>query len=157
MLIDGYMKLARIVFFCLLTALSTSGIAFAQAPPTQGSKNSKTTTKYLQLPDGSSVPLREGEDPEVVWRWAQQKYPEAFGVFPAGALYDADYFNSCVLKDLGQAKGDFAVAQLNQVCKHKATPKRCRSVATDIEKARCVKSCKEAGYLSNTVGDCSKG
>lgn len=99
-----------------------------------------------------------------MWEWARKQYPEAFvdyeetfGNFPFGTLYDADYFNSCVLKDLSKAKTELAVRQLHQVCTHMATPKRCRSASKKVEKAQCVKSCKEAGYFSNTFGDCSKG
>lgn len=151
------MKLSRIVFYCLLVALSSSGVVFAQAPPTPASSSSTKATQYLPLPDGSFVTIKPGQDPDAVWAWAQRKYPEAFGFFPAGSLYDSDYFNACVLKDLEKAKTELAVGQLNQACKYKATPKKCRSIAADRDRVQCVKSCKEAGYLSNTVGDCSKG
>lgn len=35
--------------------------------------------QYLPLPNGQLVPVNEGQDPQVVWQWAQQQYPEAFG------------------------------------------------------------------------------
>ena len=35
--------------------------------------------KYLPLPDGSSVTIREGETPKQAWERAQRMYPEAFG------------------------------------------------------------------------------
>lgn len=34
--------------------------------------------QYLTLPNGSSVPVREDQDPQVVWEWAKRTYPDAF-------------------------------------------------------------------------------
>jgi hypothetical protein len=34
--------------------------------------------KYLPLPDGSSLLVKEGETPQQAWARAQQSYPDAF-------------------------------------------------------------------------------
>ena len=38
--------------------------------------------KYLPLPDGNSVTIREGETPDQAWQRAQQMYPASFGITP---------------------------------------------------------------------------
>lgn len=143
---DMKLKLLARLSFCLIAGLVTAGVAISQAP----------ATRYLTLPDGSSYPMLEGESPEHATAAALKKYPEAFGFKPSGQ-YDADFFNSCVLKEVAKAKTTFAAAQVREACKHQATPKKCRSVAAEADRSSCVQSCKDVGYLSSSFGDCSKG
>jgi len=160
------MKTTPSALIFLVTIALCSGVAFSQATPSTApapapkSASTAKAAQYLPLPDGSFIALREGESAALAWERAQRMYPEAFGIQPQtseGSLYDVDYFSSCVLKELDKAKTDFAVGQMREACKHKATPKICRTAAAPNERARCVRSCKEASYLSKSAGDCSRG
>ena len=83
--------------------------------------------------------------------------------------FDEDYYNECTLKNVKPRMDRAAIQLIQQACKHKATPKKCRALTgggLDLlapdpfgEEARlkCVEACKNEGYYSRTFGDCSTG
>ncbi len=86
----------------------------------------------------------------------------------AGQDFDADYYSECTLKNVKPGMDISAIQLIHQACKHKATPKKCRTVSNAIDlynpfgpgttvRSNCVDACKKESYYSRTFGDCSTG
>jgi hypothetical protein len=83
--------------------------------------------------------------------------------------FDEDYYNECTLKNLKPGLDRAAIQLIQQACKHKATPKKCRALVGggldllapdpfgEDARRKCVEACKNEGYYSRTFGDCSTG
>ncbi len=87
----------------------------------------------------------------------------------AAPEFDEDYYNECTLKNVKPGMDRSAIQLIQQACKHKATPKKCRALVGDgrdllgpdpfgeLARSKCVDACKNEGYYSRTFGDCSTG
>jgi hypothetical protein len=64
--------------------------------------------KYLPLPDGTSVTIREGETPQDAWARAQRTYPEAFGVKPSSAEQPRSGFTPALKSGYSELKAGIA-------------------------------------------------
>ena len=81
--------------------------------------------------------------------------------------FDADYYGECTLKNVKPGMDRSAIGLIQEACKHKATPKKCRALSdrnldlldppSSTERSRCVEACKTESYYSKTFGDCSTG
>jgi hypothetical protein len=72
--------------------------------------------------------------------------------------YDSSYYSDCLLRETGGDMGSGAASIVILACMIKATPKKCRSHPLSSFKAvACWKSCKEAGFWSRNLGECSLG
>lgn len=113
--------------------------------------------KYLTLPDGSSVEVPEGMDPQLAWFRAMQKFPEAFGLAPSEEkILDIEYLNSCKQKAASNMKSAESLGVALQVCRFKAVPKMCRAFdERSSQRQECVKQCASGSTWSKTFGDCS--
>ena len=149
-------QILRILLLFFIPAVTGITMNFAQGK------------KYLPLPDGSSVTIREGESPRDAWLRAQQLYPEAFKIklIPSSKRYDADYFNQCKMKAAKETSTDYALLTAIQSCEYKATPKKCRKYGIEVdrfgnekgdERVACVEECSNANPYSKSFGECSKG
>ena len=63
--------------------------------------------KYLPLPDGNSVTIREGESPQEAWARAQQMYPDSFRPKTAEAQPESGFIAG-VKSGIAGLKGDVA-------------------------------------------------
>jgi hypothetical protein len=124
--------------------------------------------KYLPLPDGSSLEVKEGMTAQQAWQQAMRVYPEAFGLkrIDENLVMDVDWFNQCRTRVAREAKTDASLNQMVQACRYQAVPKKCRifSIKTDKlgnevadELMTCYQACKESNIYSRTAGECSKG
>lgn len=82
--------------------------------------------------------------------------------------FDADYYGECTLKNVKPGMDRSAIGLIQEACKHKATPKKCRALSDarnifdlldppSTERSKCVDACKKESYYSRTFGDCSTG
>lgn len=81
--------------------------------------------------------------------------------------FDEDYYNECTLKNIKPGMDRSAVQLIQQACKHKATPKKCRVLSdapvdpldllASSGRSKCVDACKTESYYSRNYGDCSTG
>jgi hypothetical protein len=124
--------------------------------------------KYLPLPDGNSVTIRDGESPAGAWLRAQKMYPEAFGFnkIDDNKKMDVDWFNQCRVNVSKEAKTDVALFQMLESCRQQAVPQKCRAFQvksdtlgneTGDERVKCVEECSRANYYTKTIGECKKG
>lgn len=149
-------KLAYKVLSCLLILLYCNINSFAQQK------------KYLPLPDGTSVEVKDGMSPTEAWLRAQKVYPEAFGLkkIDDEKKMDIDWFNECRARVAKEAKTDSALVQMIQSCRHQSVPQKCRAFQvksdtlgneTGDERIKCVEECSRANYYTKTIGECKKG
>ena len=124
------------------------------------------TGKFVELPNGSYFPIKEGETPTQALSEAMKLYPQAFGNVrvPKQKIMDLDWYNECKLKVASTASASIHVAV--QACEYKAVPKKCRVHNVDKDalgnenadlRIQCVEECNKANYYSKSLGECSKG
>ena len=124
------------------------------------------TGKFVELPNGSYFPAKEGESVQQTLREANRLYPEAFGNVrvPKQKIMDLDWYNECKLKAATTSSASIQAAV--QACEYKAVPKKCRlhnvekdALGNESANARiqCVEECSKANYYSKTLGECSRG
>jgi hypothetical protein len=124
--------------------------------------------KYLPLPDGTFLELKEGQSSREAWLKAQTAYPEAFGLksIDDDKKMDIDWFNECRTRVAKEAKTDTALFHMLQSCSQQAVPQRCRAYSiksdalgneTGQERVKCIEECSRANYYSKTFGECKKG
>jgi len=83
--------------------------------------------------------------------------------------FDEDYYNECTLKNVKPGMDRSAIQLIQQACRHKATPKKCRAIVSsgmdpfapdpygELARLQCMDACKKEGFYSRTFGDCSTG
>jgi hypothetical protein len=88
--------------------------------------------KYVPLPDGNSVKVREGETPDQAWERAQQMYPESFGGRKdAAPKQDTSGFKAAASAGATRLGGEFELLKGKLGVKERSrSPKRIRSRAS---------------------------
>lgn len=130
--------------------------------------NIQAQKKYLPLPDGNSLEVKEGMTAEQAWAQAMRVYPESFGLkkIDENKIMDVDWFNQCRARVSKEAKTDSALGHMIKTCRYQAVPKKCREYQIKNDKlgneladelVACYQSCEDSSAYSKSFGDCSKG
>jgi hypothetical protein len=133
-----------------------------------GLQSSFAGKKYLQLPSGANIEIKDGETAQQAWFAAMKKYPEDFGLkqLSDGEKFDVDYFNECKLKAAKSTVSQAAMFSAIQACEYKAVPKKCRifpvtkdSLGNEVgaERTKCVQECTNANAYAKSFVECGKG